>query len=358
MSHSLIAHLSTQYALSESAIALYSVPCVGASLILDGALLHGIKCIACSPNQFTPRGFAEHISGRSYGVIVCSSDDSSTLRRLVSANINIFPINENFYAIANSNLPALEFPDVAADQICLVLNRKSITSQNSVLFIREWADRFRISRDAFILSSLPIDDPLFHLVRMVAVFTRARICFTDDVSGIPSARPTHVFVSRASVVSQFEDLESRLREHWFFWNARRIMKYSWNRFRLSWGSDMAGLDLPTLKEARVDFGPDLHFIFVSGVLRADVHEKMTVAYAKPIVNVLVPGGWGTLGFSLPCDIRFTKYGTAGGPIVPLVRVDAETQNLVATLGGTDVESDLQGKWDEEGAMIVLDADVE
>jgi hypothetical protein len=128
----------------------------------------------------------------------------------------------------------------------------------------------------------------------------------------------------------------------------------WKKFWISWGAQTPGADRQSFAPVRIDFGPDLHFIFSAGVLDPEVHECLTVLYGKPISNVFIPNGWGNLGFALPCDIKFTKYGTLGGPIAPLVRICPDTGRLIRFVGDQEsIPSDIRGEWDEEGSLVLL-----
>jgi hypothetical protein len=353
MATSIISHLFTRGLTPDSIFAVYAPPSFAVALIMDAALLHGVKCLVVSPNTCVLGEFARRCSDERVKAIFCSLEHSKQARSLLTQNVHVIPLDGKFKDIT-ANAPYLPIPNVPADQICLISGKFPITSQNTVRFLREWSTRLKISRDAIIVSNLSIDDPLFNVIRLTAIFTRARISFVSSVTEISEYHPTHVFLSKEAIVSLHDDLDGRVREHSFFWRAGHAMKSSWNKWRLLWGSEVAGLDLSTLRNAKIDFGVDLHFIFVSGVLSARIHERLTIAYAKPIVTVFVPPEWGNLGFALPCDLRFTKYETVGGPIVNLVRVNEESGRLVAAIGGEDIELEIEGGWDEEGAMKLQD----
>jgi hypothetical protein len=157
------------------------------------------------------------------------------------------------------------------------------------------------------------------------------------------------------ITKDYEASRKILSNKGMVWRIRHSVDYFWKRIWLVLGSETPSIDDRTFAHLRTLTDPDLHFIFCSGHdLGTEIHERMTVVYGKPIVPLFISAKWGNLGFSLPCDVKLTKYGTLGGPIAPLVRIDPQSQNLIARIGDTEVTLDeYLGKWDEEGSLIVF-----
>jgi hypothetical protein len=182
---------------------------------------------------------------------------------------------------------------------------------------------------------------------MVAIATRARLCVLPNLRGAAPFLPTHVFLTAQQLDAMCEEIERRIRSRFFLWRAQFRVRYPWEKFTLSWGRSsghFGGL--------REDLGIDCRFLFAAGALDSEVHELLTVVYGRPIATVFVPAEWGTLGFALPCDVKFTKYGTMGGPIVPLVRISEEGHPIGVLADGREVELDVEAFWDEEGSFVI------
>jgi hypothetical protein len=237
--------------------------------------------------------------------IFCSPEDADAVQTLISRKVLLLIDRENFGSAVWTKLAI----------VATFSNR----SGSTVTFDRPQ----RISRDCVIVSTLPIDDPCFNLLRMVVIFARARLSLASTLKEALHFLPTHVFLTADDLRAAADEVRHCVGERGLLWRSRFNAHYSWKKFWISCGSQSPMADAQSFTQVRCALGDDCGFVFCSGAIDRDTHELMTVVYGKPICCVFVPPEWGTLGFALRADIKFAKFRTVGGPIVPLVMISTQ-----------------------------------
>ena len=335
------------YVAPSHAIAIYSGPSTEAAIALNMSLIYGVKCFLFDPSKISIEKFVKEMRAVKLSLIICSQNDQ---KKLQSSFRNVV------FVCGKDKLKGKTFSDKSltdkADGCVIVAKERERSESDLLLYIPEWAERLKFSRDSVIVSLLPVDDPLAIVVQLAAIYSRSKLFFAQTLEQVAKYKPTHLFASKDILSKEADNIKERVSKR--IWPARLeyALRFKWKRFCLNWGSGTSASDERSFCPVRIDLGCEIHFIFVSGILEKSVHERLMTVYGKAVVNVFIPGDWGNLGASLPCDVRFIKIGTTGGPVVPRIVIDEETKHLVGYTRGEKIKIDHLGWWDEEGSLVV------
>lgn len=340
---------------ASHSIGLFARSSSEAAVAFTTALMFGVKCLLCDPEKYQVDDFVKQSKAHKVAVVVCQPHDQKRVQTAFARDPSMK------HVIVISGKERLKGRTFSQDKLptldparTIFVGNKERTERDCLSFIPEWVETLKLSRDAVVVSMLPIDSQLAVIVHCACVLCRCKLFFADSFEGAGKYHPTHIFAAPAQIIAEKENIAKRVAGRSALARIEYGMKYPWKKFWLNCGSPPSKTDR-LFTPLRADLGSELHFIFCDGVLEPSVHEVVMTVYGKPVVNVFAPPEWRNLGAALPCDIRFVKIGTAGGPVVPRIFVDKETKMLVGDTGSGRVALDQTGWWDEEGALVIQGA---
>lgn len=325
-------------------------------VLLTGALILGCEVTLVSNSGSDAYKMTKNV--KEIDVIVCNSENIQEIANnyksalvicntLKSKFITVKQIIDN--AIEKQKNILNEELSCPNENIIIIKNKKVVLGcENSMIYLDEWSEKMRICRDAKIASLLCIDDNLGRLLLYLTVYNRCSICFCNKLDEVKEFNPTHLFLPVEMLNEECERIKDEIAKKSFIFKGKYNSKYYWRRFWLTW-KNKTNNDT-TFSQFNIDFGYDFRFAFCNTIPSKENHELWTVSYSVPLSSVFLPVEWGNVGTSLPCDMKFTKYGTGGGPVGNAITFDEETKHIKNEIDGSTLE--LTGFWDEEGSLVI------
>lgn len=353
----------------NSTIAVFSEASFESQIICNAALLFGYHLILSSPSSISSDKFASLIKSYSIFAIFCSANDANSISRSIH-NQTLFITDSNskyhsFWKIIEETKGYTAQPidrDSSFQCITYISNQKNsndkisqvtMTNNEIFTFISSWSEKLTICRDATIAVILSCDDNVLRLINFLCINCRSKICFPKTLKDVQNYDTTHLFASPRIVTQEIERMNNEIQnDRSFLFRAMYNVGYVWKRIWVSMGSQSPRSDKRIFNSLKTNFGNNLHFAFCTGPIDKLTHEAWIVSYGKPLCTIFSPVEWGNVGTSLPCDLRFIKLGTLGGPVDESVKIDDETHKIGSRVNG--VYLDKCGFWDEEGALVITD----
>lgn len=364
MYKSVISFFLQNHIKSDSVIAIYSDASLESQIIANSALLFGYQLILLSPSSVPVDRFCSLVKKFSPFSIYCQLDHANSINRCFPQSLIITNSDSKYHSFqkilrttSNNTITPLIHDESFDPVIYFSTSGTPIPLKSCELFtfISKWSEKLKICRDAVIASIIPCDDNVFRLVNFACIRTRAKLCFPSSFDTVKNFNATHLFVSSNSINTEMEMMNRKIQHDLnIFSRLNYHIGYVWKRLWVSIGSQTSKFE-SVFKRYQHDFGPNFHFAFVTGPLKPSVHEQWMVLYAKPLSPVFIPYEWGNVGTSLPCDIKFVKLGTLGGPINNSIKIDETTHKIGSRIN--NVEIDKQGFWDEEGALVITSENI-
>ncbi|KAH0785923.1 AMP-binding enzyme family protein [Histomonas meleagridis] len=342
----------------QSKIAFYSESTIEANLAIICSLIIDCSIILSSPTSQPINDFLKSVKSQSPHIVICSPQYAKpVLTNLPKALLvtTAKSIHTSFHDIINTGLAHSSNiqPEVTSSPgtiTFLTPTPATITFDQSMIYLREWSEKFKLCRDARITSLLPIDDNLHRLILYLSVYNRCCFNICNKLEEVKSTDPTHMFLPLDIFRSHCESIENTISQNSVLYRGRYNLSYYWKRFWITWGSRTPSTDRAVFNPLCLDFGSDMRFAFCNELLTREEHELWTVVYGKPMCPVFLPEQWGNVGASLPCDVRYTKFGTVGGAVGNAIACNEETKKLRNEADGSEI--DVVGFWDEEGSLVI------
>ncbi|OHT05893.1 hypothetical protein TRFO_26253 [Tritrichomonas foetus] len=346
----------------NSTIAVYSKSSFESQIICDVALLFGHHLLLSSPTSQAPDKFAQSIRNFSPFAVFCSTENAYHISKFVS-NIQFITDTDSkfnsFHKISEFSTKYSTPEAKTTNEPCITFlasptntNSENVTisSYDMLTFLSSWSEKLKLCRDATIAVLLPSDDNVARLVNMLCIYNHSKLCFPNSLDSVKEFNPTHIFLSEDIVNKETSEINKQIADSSFFTRSYYNLHYFWKNTWVSWGSAAPNSDKKIFIKYQKDLGQDFHFAFCTGNLPKDVHENWIVRYGKPLSTVFIPSKWGNVGASLPCDVRFIKYGTLGGPVENSISIDNENGQIFSRLNGQRICK--CGFWDEEGSLVI------
>ncbi|EAX99056.1 hypothetical protein TVAG_433840 [Trichomonas vaginalis G3] len=223
-----------------------------------------------------------------------------------------------------------------------------LTQEQLCAALPTWAKRLSISRDSRIALELPLGSNLLRLAATVAISQRAVIFFGNEYN---QAYITHFFASEQFFIDTTNQITEKLNSFGFLFKLKYYPLYWWKNVKMALASTSSIADNRVFNRLKVDFGSEIRFFFTDQQPSYELHDLFTTVMTKPLVTVTVPEQWGNYGLCLPTDIRFTKYGTLGGPVACKITIDRENDTISCSASGNVLKS--KANWDEEGSLYAI-----
>lgn len=337
-------------------LAIYASPSYDTQIAIDSAMIFGIHLILSSPEYQSIDQFKASVGDYENLIILCDASKlnqiSSKLpgKRIISSPLKCISTNSN----QKGEKLALSIPKIDSSLPCITFAQSKITLDHKtclrILFC--WSKCLKICRDSTLSVSLPIGSNLGRIAHMLAIYNRCPISLTNDTKIFNS---THLFVAKQSIENEAKERIINIKNKGVFFKSKFNLFYSWHNFRTIAGSSSGVAERIAFKQIEKSWNPDMFAVIVDGPIDPTYHEIMTLIYRKPISTVYVPEAWGNIGTALPCDIRFTKYGTVGGPVGGTIKSDENKILNVVNEDELEGENNFiqKGVWDEEGSLILL-----
>ena len=330
-----------------------------AAVATNTALLFGTTCLLCDPDTVHVDDFVRQAKSHKVSVVICSPQDQKRVQAALARDSSL----KNVAVICGKErlkgkaFVRDELPEPNPDRVVFLGGGNERRECDCISFIPEWIEKLKLSRDAVVVSMLPVDSQLSIILHCACVLCRARLFFVNSLVEVGQYNPTHLFTGIKPLEAESKNIEKKVSELSLLARIEYNLRYPWKKYRLSCGSEALTSDRRSFVPLRIDLGTELHYIFCDGILEREAHELLMMVYGKPVINVFAPNIWRNLGAALPCDIRFVKPGTVGGPVVPRIHVDEETKRLVGDTGLGCITLDHTGWWDEEGSLVVYEPEV-
>ncbi|KAK8885718.1 hypothetical protein M9Y10_041170 [Tritrichomonas musculus] len=350
----------------NSTIAVFSEASFESQIVCNASLLFGYHLLLSSPSSIQCDNFCNLIKSYSPFAIFCSANDAATISRLSRSQSMIITDSDSkfnsFWKIVKSHSNSVQLieQDDSFQCITYITNSESLNDTNTSIsmtnseifkFISSWSEKLTICRDATIAAILSCDDNIQRLINFLCVHCRAKLCFPDSLNDVKKYKATHIFTSPRIITQEIRQLDNEIQnDHSFLFRILYNAEYVWKRMWVLMGSQSPRADKRVFNSLKKDFGEDLHFTFCTGQIDKKVHEAWLVLYGKPLCTIFSPAEWINVGSSLPCDLRFIKLGTLGGPVDNSVKIDEDTHKIGSRVTG--VLLDKVGFWDEEGALVI------
>ena len=348
----------TQNNIKENAsIAVYAECQFETQVFCNAALLFGYHLIVSSPSSIVNVSrFVEKVQKYSPSVVFCSSKHSKDLNNKMSNVLIITYGNSNqnsFSRIISSKASYNNENHHLVDGPCLTIleNDKEpvdLSNEDILIFLSEWAEKLKICRDAVIAVYYDCSENISRIVNLLCVYCRSKICFPSSEEKIHDFNPTHLFASPNFFKNEITKKKNTDKSTLF--GLKFSIFYPYKRIRIIMGAQTSFADKQVFNSLQSNYGSELHYIFSSGIIEKSIHEEWMVYYNKPLSIIYMPAKWGNVGTSLPCEVRYIKLGTVGGPILDSVYIDPETKHIVNRVTG--MQFDECGFFDEEGSLVV------
>lgn len=367
LSYNFISFLMQHQLKPNSTIAVFSEASFESQIVCNAALLFGYHLLLSSPSSISCDKFCNLVKPYSAFAIFCSSADSNSISRLLhNQTLIITDSNSKFNSFWKTvddsksySVKPIEH-DSSFQCITYLTNSESSNDTNSPVtmtnndiftFISSWSEKLTICRDSTVAAILSCDDNVLRLINILIVNCRSKLCFTNSLNDVQKFNATHFFTSPRMITQEIDNMNKEIQnDRSFLFRIMYNAGYVWKRIWVSMGSQSPRSDKRVFNSLKNNFGNNLHFAFCTGQIEKSIHEAWVVLYGKPLCTIFSPVQWGNVGTSLPCDLRFIKLGTLGGPVEESVKIDDETHKIGSRVNG--VLLDKCGFWDEEGALVI------
>lgn len=367
LSCNFISFLTQHQIKPNSTIAIYSEASFESQIICNAALLFGYHILLSSPSSISCDKFINLIKPYTTFAIFCSVNDANTISRSLHNQFLIITDTNskfNYFWKVVEDLKGYSVHPIDRDDsfqlITYLTNSEnpneqkspiSLTKNDIFTFISSWSEKLNICRDATIAAILSCDDNALRLINFLIVGCRSKLCFPNSLQNVYKFDVTHFFTSPRLIAQEINNMNNEIQnDRSFLFRMSYNVNYVWKRLWVSMGSQSPKSDKKVFNSLKNNFGNNLHFAFCTGQIEKSIHEAWIVLYGKPLCTIFLPVEWGNVGTSLPCDLRFIKLGTLGGPIEESVKIDDETHKVGSRVNG--VLLDKYGFWDEEGALVI------
>lgn len=309
-------------------------------VIYLSCLVNGTPVIASGPGLQTPEEFLESAEKVGCGAIYT---EKKFIDQLKKPKLPAF--TDIYRPIYSETKSGGDYGYIFAKNTDVKLTPQQLCSA-----IPLWNKKLSICREARILLSLPLGSNLLRVVAESIVSKRAVIGFGFTKENYPLFLGTHFFASHDYYMKEVDDFYAKINSNGFLFKCKYYPFSWWKGFMLALGGSSSAADRKVFNKLQTNFGPEMRFFFVDKQLDYSYHAMFTTVMATPLSTVTIPDQWGNFGLCLPTDIRFTKYGTLGGPVACKIEIDPENKTI--SCDKSDYKIEVSAKWDEEGSLIV------
>ena len=325
-------------------LGIYALNNFQSILIHDAAVINKIPVIASGPGYQTPEEFVRSAKEMNVGAIYCDKVLQPGIQ-----GISSIPVFSDIHHIPSFDTTRSS-DEIEYDLCSAKDTRVKYAVEEMLPGLEAWAKRLKICRDAKVVNAFPIGHNLNRLIRYVCIAKRATVCVGTDLEKCSVFNATHYFGPHEIFEQHIETKKEQKKAKGLLYRLKYGPNYMWKNVKMSLGGSSEFADKRVFKEYQTDFGTEMRFMFTDKAINPELHELFTIIYTLPLSVIYVPEAWINYGTCTPPDPRFTKFGTAGGPVGCSITIEGATVKC----SKSDVSILEKAFWDEEGSIFFIE----